>query len=248
MRTTSLLALVVCLQCHITGIVAVPAKTTGQVLLGEVDIAVQEDGRNEITTEESYSKKCIVDENTYSHGQTIPSYDPNSHCLCVAGEVYCWWQNYNPSTDPSAGPSFLPSTTIESNYTPSLEGSTDAVDSLEASGDPAEEASLEQQQQQQQQQQGYGEINATYSSTTSQPAPTTCLVMGREYREGELLPHSTGNCIECSCGSEGRVECSPRDCVALRPEIPVAPDIPDAPDGDFEVFNLARDRGIDESF
>lgn len=91
--------------------------------------------------------------------------------MCVAGEVYCWWQNYNPSTDPSAGPSFLPSTTIESNYTPSLEGSTDAVDSFEASGDPAEEASLEQQQ-------GYGEINATYSSTTSQPAPTTCLVMG----------------------------------------------------------------------
>ncbi|XP_033176015.1 uncharacterized protein LOC100747967 [Bombus impatiens] len=169
----------------------------------------------------------------------IPSYDPNSHCLCVAGEVYCWWQNYNPNTDPSAGPSFLPSTTIESNYTPSLEGSTDAVDSLEASGDPAEEPSVEQQ--------GYAEINATYS-TTSQPVPTTCLVMGREYREGEVLPHSTGNCIECSCGSEGRVECSPRDCVALRPEIPVAPDIPDAPDGDFEVFNLARDRGIDESF
>jgi hypothetical protein len=28
----------------------------------------------------------------------------------------------------------------------------------------------------------------------------------------------------------------------------VAPDIPEAPDGDFEVFNLARDRGIDESF
>ncbi|XP_006613616.1 kielin/chordin-like protein [Apis dorsata] len=241
MRTTSLLALVVCLQCHITGIIAVPAKTTGEVLLGEVDIAVQEDGRNEITTEESYPKKCIVDENTYSHGQTIPSYDPNSHCMCVAGEVYCWWQNYNPSTDPSAGPSFLPSTTIESNYTPSLEGSTDGVDSFEASGDPAEEASLEQQQ-------GYGEINATYSSTTSQPAPTMCLVMGRENREGELLPHSTGNCIECSCGSEGRVECSPRDCVALRPEIPVAPGIPDAPDGDFEVFNLARDRGIDESF
>ncbi|CAD1468756.1 unnamed protein product, partial [Heterotrigona itama] len=98
----------------------------------------------------------------------IPSYDPNSHCLCVGGEVYCWWQNYNPSTDPSTDPSFLPSTTIESNYTPSLEGSTDAVDSLEASGDPAEEPSVEQQ--------GYTEINTTYA-TTSQPAPTTCLVM-----------------------------------------------------------------------
>lgn len=101
----------------------------------------------------------------------IPSYDSNSHCLCVAGEVYCWWQNYNPSTDPSAGPPFLPSTTIESNYTPSLEGSTDAVDSSEASGDPVEEPSVEQQ--------GYVEINVTYS-TTSQPAPTTCLVMGNK--------------------------------------------------------------------
>lgn len=101
--------------------------------------------------------------------------------MCVAGEVYCWWQNYNPSTDPSAGPSFLPSTTIESNYTPSLEGSTDAVDSFEASGDPAEEASLEQQQ-------GYGEINATYSSTTSQPAPTTCLVMGNGSTRFSPLP------------------------------------------------------------
>ncbi|XP_017887758.1 uncharacterized protein LOC108629524 isoform X2 [Ceratina calcarata] len=240
MRTSSLLVLVVCLQCHATGSRAVPVRATGQVLLGEV--AVQDETGNEITTDEPVPKKCVADDVTYAHGQTIPSYDSNSHCLCVDGEVYCWWQNYNPSsTDPSTGPSYLPSTTIESNYTPSLEGSTDAVDSLEASGDPAEEQPSPVEQQQ-----GYVEINATYS-TTSQPPPTTCLVMGREYREGELLPHSTGNCIECSCGSEGRVECSPRDCVALRPEIPVAPDIPDAPN-DFEVFNLARDRDIDESF
>lgn len=74
------------------------------------------------------------------------------------------------------------------------------------------------------------------------------LIAGREYREGEVLPHSTGNCVECSCGSEGRVECSPRDCVPLRPEIPVAPDIPGPPGADFEVFDLARDRGIDEGF
>ncbi|XP_031831511.1 uncharacterized protein LOC116426554 [Nomia melanderi] len=234
MKSWSLLAVVAWLQCHVAGTRAVPARTTeGQILLGEVDIAVQGSEFDEITTEQTFPKKCVVNGNAYSHSQTIPSYDANSHCLCVAGEVYCWWQNYSPSTDPSAGgPSLLPSTTIESNYTPSLEESTDADDSSEeAFGDP--------------EQQGYAEINGTYS-TTSQPAPTTCLVMGREYREGEVLPHSTGNCIECSCGSEGRVECSPRDCVALRPEMPVAPNIPDAPDDDFEVFNF--DRGIDESF
>ncbi|XP_078033717.1 uncharacterized protein LOC144468260 [Augochlora pura] len=235
MRSSSLLAIIAWLQYHVAGTRAVPARTTeGQILLGEVDIAVQGSDFDDITTEEAFTKKCVVNGNAYSHSQTIPSYDANSHCLCVAGEVYCWWQNYSPSTDPSAGPSLLPSTTIESNYTPSLEESTDDS-SEEAFGDPG----------QQQQHQGYVEINGTYS-TTSQPAQTTCLVMGREYREGEVLPHSTGNCIECSCGSEGRVECSPRDCVALRPEIPVAPNIPDAPDGDFEVFNF--DRGIDESF
>lgn len=49
----------------------VPARTTGQVLLGQVDIDVQEDAENELTTEESLPKKCIVDDNAYSHGQTV---------------------------------------------------------------------------------------------------------------------------------------------------------------------------------
>ncbi|XP_011150585.1 uncharacterized protein LOC105189892 [Harpegnathos saltator] len=235
-----LLVVVYLLRCHVARSIAAPARATSQVLLGEVDITLRDDSDSDVTTEEPFPKKCIVDGNAYSHSQTIPSYDTNSHCLCVAGEVYCWWQNYNPSTVPSLGPSSLQSTTVESNYTPSLEASTDIADGFEASGDPAAANSLIGQQ-------GHVEINAT-SATATPSAPTTCLVMGREYRQGETLPHSTGNCVECSCGSEGRVECSPRDCVALRPEILVAPDIPEAPDGDFEVFNLARDRGIDESF
>lgn len=100
----------------------------------------------------------------------IPSYDTNSHCLCVAGEVYCWWQNYNPSTAPSLGPSSLQSTTVESNYTPSLEASTNIADGFEASGDPAADPVPIGQQ-------GHMEINVT-STTTTPSAPTTCLVMG----------------------------------------------------------------------
>lgn len=100
----------------------------------------------------------------------IPSYDTNSHCLCVAGEVYCWWQNYNPSTAPSLGPSSLQSTTAESNYTPSLEASTDVADGFEASGDAAAESPIGQQQ-------GHVEMNAT-STTATPSAPATCLVMG----------------------------------------------------------------------
>ncbi|XP_020291075.1 uncharacterized protein LOC109858344 [Pseudomyrmex gracilis] len=232
-----LLVVAYLLRCHVARSIGAPARATNQVLLGEADITLRDDADSDFTTEEPYLKKCIVDGNAYSHSQTIPSYDSNSHCLCVAGEVYCWWQNYNPSTAPSLGPSSLQSTTVESNYTPSLEMSTDIVDGFGASGDS--ELQIDQR--------GQIEINAT-SSTAMSSLPTTCIVMGREYRQGETLPHSTGNCIECSCGSEGRVECSPKDCVALRPEMLVAPDMPEAPDGDFEVFNLARDRGIDESF
>lgn len=227
-----LLVIAYLLRCHIARSIAAPTRATSPALLGEVAITLQDD----VTTQEPILKKCIVDGNAYSHSQTIPSYDINSHCLCVVGEVYCWWQNYNPTSAPSLGLSSLRSTVMESNYTSSLEMNTDIVDDFEASGDF--DSSIGQQ--------GHVETNATLSITS--PVPITCLVMGREYRQGETLPHSTGNCVECSCGSEGRVECSPRDCVALRPEILVAPDIPEAPDSDFEVFNLARDRGIDESF
>ncbi|XP_011642002.1 uncharacterized protein LOC105430239 [Pogonomyrmex barbatus] len=223
------------LRYHVARSIAAPARATSQTLLNKVDNTLWNDDDNDVTTEEPLLKKCIVDGNFYSHSQTIPSYDSNSHCLCVAGEVYCWWQNYNPSTASSLSPS-VRSTAMESNYTSSLGTSTDIVDDSEASGDFDSSVSS---------QQGHIEMNTTLSNTTPS-IPTTCLVMGREYRQGETLPHSTGNCVECSCGSEGRIECSPRDCVALRPEILVAPDIPEILD--FEVFNLARDRDIEENF
>ncbi|XP_024874301.1 uncharacterized protein LOC112456160 [Temnothorax curvispinosus] len=225
------------LRCHVARSIAAPARATSQALLDENDVTFRDDGDDDVTTEDPFFKKCIVDGNSYSHSQTIPSYDANSHCLCVVGEVYCWWQNYNSNTASSLDPSSLRSTAVESNYTSSLGMSTDIVDGFEASGNFDSSVS----------QQGHKEINGTLSSTTPS-APAICLVMGREYRQGETLPHSTGNCVECSCGSEGRIECSPRDCVALRPEILVAPDKPEVPDGDFEVFNLARDWDIGENF
>ncbi|XP_011873474.1 PREDICTED: uncharacterized protein LOC105565136 [Vollenhovia emeryi] len=225
------------LHCHVARSIAAPARATGQALLDEIGVTFRDDSDDDVTTEDPFLKKCIVDGNFYSHSQTIPSRDANSHCLCVVGEVYCWWQNYNSNMASSLDPSSLRSTAVESNYTSSLGMSTDIVDGFEASGNF--DSSINQEE--------HKEINATLSSTTPS-APTICLVMGREYRQGETLPHSTGNCVECSCGSEGRIECSPRDCVALRPEILVAPDKPEVLDGDFEVFNLARNWDIDENF
>lgn len=110
----------------------------------------------------------------------IPSYDTNSHCLCVVGEVYCWWQiynpNYNPATTlPSFGLSSLRSTAAESNYTSSLEMNTDIVDDFQASGDS--DSSIGQQ--------GHVEINATLSITS--PVPITCLVMGIQLMPSLIL-------------------------------------------------------------
>ncbi|XP_018311602.1 uncharacterized protein [Mycetomoellerius zeteki] len=226
------------MRYHIARSIAAPARATSQALLDENDITFRDDSDDDVTTEDPFLKKCIVDGNSYFHSQTIPSYDSNSHCLCVVGEVYCWWQDYNSNIASSLGSSSPRSTTMESNYTSSLEMRTDIiVEDFEASGNFDSSVS----------QQGHIEINTTLSVTTPS-VPTICLVMGREYRQGEILPHSTGNCVECSCGSEGRIECSPKDCVALRPEILVAPDKSEVPNGDFEVFNLVRNWDIDENF
>ncbi|KAI5728944.1 hypothetical protein M8J77_023548 [Diaphorina citri] len=41
---------------------------------------------------------------------------------------------------------------------------------------------------------------------------------GVKYKLGEILPHNTGTCLECKCGSDGRVTCSPNDCVSSEPQ------------------------------
>jgi hypothetical protein len=51
--------------------IAAPARATSQVLLGEVDITLRSDSEGDVTTEESFPKKCIVDGNAYSHSQTV---------------------------------------------------------------------------------------------------------------------------------------------------------------------------------
>jgi len=51
--------------------IAAPTRATSQVLLGEVDITLRSDSEGDVTTEESFPKKCIVDGNAYSHSQTV---------------------------------------------------------------------------------------------------------------------------------------------------------------------------------
>lgn len=57
---------------------------------------------------------------------------------------------------------------------------------------------------------------------------------GTEYKIGEMLPHDTGNCLECVCGQGARVTCSPHLCAppgddAADYRLPgPRPDLPDA--------------------
>ena len=104
----------------------------------------------------------------------IPSYDSNSHCLCVAGEVYCWWQTYHSSTDSLAALPSSPSTTKDS-YT--FESSTGSIENLEASGEVPEEMIDERI--------SYFENNTTNTSE-SPAAPATCNIMGKVFKKGNL--------------------------------------------------------------
>ncbi|KAL7303422.1 hypothetical protein TKK_0004606 [Trichogramma kaykai] len=291
---------------------AAPGRSSSEVLIGEVDIPMRDD--NDIdgeSSEETFSKKCIVRNKAYSHSQTIPSFDLNSHCLCVAGEVYCWWQTAQRSSSSDA-PLTL---STESPPAPSTRKATtknndawiDEDDDQDYSGSVSEQPQEAYQSAQQQQLQNINhptdssmedEVNdddddddeddqddaeeddsyepddvdedeedeakkddkakaavasspevenstAAAASTTAK-TPATCLVMGRTYRAGEVLPHTTGNCVECSCGQQGRIECAPHDCVGLRPQRPGGGG--GGSSNDLELFDLDRDPGIYESF
>lgn len=97
----------------------------------------------------------------------ISSYDSNSHCMCVAGDVFCWWQDYNSDTASLLDTSSLQSTTIKNNYTSSLEMSVNIANGFEASRDS--KSSVDQQEHVQ-------EINTTLPTTM--PPVAICLVMG----------------------------------------------------------------------
>jgi len=51
--------------------VTAPARATSRALLDENDITLRDDSADEVTTEEPFLKKCIVDGNFYSHSQTV---------------------------------------------------------------------------------------------------------------------------------------------------------------------------------
>lgn len=38
------------------------------------------------------AESCVADNFKYDHGQKIQRYDPCEICLCIDGEIFCWWK------------------------------------------------------------------------------------------------------------------------------------------------------------
>ncbi|XP_069696747.1 von Willebrand factor C and EGF domain-containing protein [Periplaneta americana] len=155
---------------------------------------------------------CTVAGTQYNHGQQVPREDPCEFCLCLDGELFCWWQDCPPS---NSGPcrssrsfsacanasSTHDTTTATPEATVTSAGSS-ATSPLTSNGHQLTEMT---------------QLTTLPSATTAtasprSTAPTTCYVMGTEYKVGEVLPRDTGTCLECVCDNEARVTCSPKDC------------------------------------
>ncbi|XP_021931913.1 uncharacterized protein LOC110835714 [Zootermopsis nevadensis] len=39
------------------------------------------------------AEPCTVAGAEYNHGQQVPREDPCEFCLCLDGELFCWWQD-----------------------------------------------------------------------------------------------------------------------------------------------------------
>lgn len=40
-------------------------------------------------------------------------------------------------------------------------------------------------------------------------------VIGVRYKPGSVLPRDAGSCLECLCGRNSQITCSPKDCITL---------------------------------
>ncbi|XP_072152645.1 uncharacterized protein [Bemisia tabaci] len=163
-------------------------------------------------TEPSQDKSsCRVEGHWYRHGQQIVRKDPCDFCLCIDREMFCYWQ---PELCLSPPP-----LTNETSVRPTQAQNTSKAITLsplseESGSDMTRETSTM--------------ISATFTSEENQttelpPAtaqistaqPTSCIVLGVEYQLGEILPRDTGSCLQCQCTDEGRIACTPKNCVSL---------------------------------
>lgn len=173
----------------------------------------------------SSAATCLVASVEYTHGQQIYRKDPCEFCLCLDGEMFCWWQDCPPTLE---GPC-----RDRGPFSPCLNGAKGKVETTNKPKSKTAGTSNKSQTKQ-----PALSTSSTIStdasnpttvqnvvtssivdSTTTKSVPKICIVMGREYKIGDRLPHDTGNCVECVCGNGGQITCSPHQCAPLGDDI-----------------------------
>ncbi|XP_055626524.1 nucleoprotein TPR [Toxorhynchites rutilus septentrionalis] len=56
------------------------------------DQGMLSDIMNDDRVEMQKAESCMADNFKYDHGQKIQRYDPCEICLCIDGEIFCWWK------------------------------------------------------------------------------------------------------------------------------------------------------------
>ncbi|XP_025421677.1 uncharacterized protein LOC112691591 isoform X2 [Sipha flava] len=145
------------------------------------------------------TKQCKVSGVLYNHSQKILFTDHCKACICIDGQIFCYWQceetaHYSTGEEiedytPSTSTANVISTTFETEESSKVTNSIPHSSPLDI-----------------------------LQSTTISPNETTepfCLVMGVRYQPGSVLPRDTGSCLECQCGRNSQITCSPKDCITL---------------------------------
>ncbi|XKL67141.1 hypothetical protein PGB90_010561 [Kerria lacca] len=132
------------------------------------------------------------------------------YCLCVDGDMFCYWQC---STKPLSN--IISTVASYTDVTPAqvtdVENSTSVLSDKYTINNVSIATELDISME--------NVLNSTAITQTNITAKAnnqTCFVTGKEYLEGDIVPQEEGSCLQCVCGSNGRVTCSPQGCVSLQ--------------------------------
>nr|XP_022916631.1 kielin/chordin-like protein [Onthophagus taurus] len=171
----------------------------------------------------SSAATCLVAGVEYTHGQQIYRKDPCEFCLCLDGEMFCWWQDCPPTLEgPCRERSAFSACLNGVKSNEILEEKIETKTKKPTTINPPSTTTIINNTELTSKSPGYEATTDASPSiiiSTLKVVAQTCVVMGREYKIGDKLPHDTGNCVECICGAAGQVTCSPNQCSPVGDDI-----------------------------
>ncbi|XP_076324229.1 kielin/chordin-like protein [Tachypleus tridentatus] len=169
------------------------------------------------------AKICIFEGMVFPHRAQVPRFDPCETCRCLSGEVFCWKTSCvdtKPRPEcqlvrvdgiccsvhkcPESKSMKIPNTEIITNS--SIEG---RVRSIKQGSDLSRKSTKSL-------------ISPTVAASLTLKTPSSwkvCNVNGAQFPEGDIIPSSSGPCIECRCGSLGQIDCKSLDCKITIPVV-----------------------------